>query len=127
MSRASIRRFLKSRRYTLIVAEIGVHLAGYVLVLYRANSKLARLYSIGIATQFRRKGLARRLLNAAEKEAISRGRTAMWLEVRENDPAALTLYESSGYHSFGKRLRYYGDRVDALRFEKSLRGIHTPA
>jgi ribosomal protein S18 acetylase RimI-like enzyme len=127
MSRASIRRFLKSRRSALIVANVGAHLAGYVLVLYRANSKLARLYSIGIAPQFRRQGLARSLLNAAEKVAAGRHRKAIWLEVRENDPAARTLYESSGYRSLGKRLRYYDDRIDALRFEKPLDGIHTPA
>jgi [ribosomal protein S18]-alanine N-acetyltransferase len=126
MSRTSIRRFLKSHRSTLIIAEISAHLVGYVLVLYRSNSKLARLYSIGIATQFRRQGLAQKLLRAAEKAASGRGRNAMWLEVRENDPAARTLYQSSGYRTCGKRPGYYGNRIDALRFEKSLDGIHTP-
>jgi [ribosomal protein S18]-alanine N-acetyltransferase len=120
ISRASFRRFCDSRSAKLIIVQAGAYLSGYVLVLYRANSRLARMYSIGIAADFRRRGYARLLLAAAEKDAIDRGRKAMRLEVRADDRAALAFYESSGYRCFGRRPGYYGGRVDALCFDKPL-------
>lgn len=120
ISRASFRRFPASPSGKLIIAQVGTHLSGYVLVLYRSNSSFARMYSIGVATHLRRRGLARLLLAAAERDAISRGRKEMRLEVRANDPGALALYESAGYRCFGRRPGYYGGLVDALRFHKPL-------
>jgi ribosomal protein S18 acetylase RimI-like enzyme len=90
------------------------------LVLYRANSGAARMYSIGVARKFRRRGLAGLLLTAAEKDAVRRGRKAMRLEVRADDRGTIALYESSGYRRVGRAPGYYGGRVDALRLEKAL-------
>ncbi|MGB8633193.1 MAG: GNAT family N-acetyltransferase [Xanthobacteraceae bacterium] len=120
ISRASFQRFCDSPSAKLIVAQVGGYLSGYVVVLYRSNSSLARMYSIGVAARFRRRGFARRLLAAAEKDAIDRGRKAMRLEVRADDRGALAFYESSGYRGFGRRPGYYGGRVDALCFDKPL-------
>jgi ribosomal protein S18 acetylase RimI-like enzyme len=119
LSRASLRRLLASPSATFIVAEAD-ELAGYVLVLYRANSAAARIYSIGIAARFRRRGWARMLVAAAEKDAVRRGRNAMRLEVRADDRGTTALYESSGYRRVGRASGYYGGRVDALRLEKAL-------
>ena len=120
ISRASFRRLLASPSATVIVAAHGGQLSGYMLMLCRSNSKFARMYSIGVAPHARRRGLARALLAAAEKSAVARGRHAMRLEVRADDRGAITLYESSGYRRCGHHPGYYGDRVDALRFEKAL-------
>ena len=121
ISRRSFQRFLASPRAVLIVAEEDNKLAGYALALYRRRSKLARLYSIGVIARLRGRGIARRLLAAAEEAAAGRHSLAMRLEVRENDPAAIALYETSGYHRFDRRTRYYDKRTHALRFEKPLR------
>jgi ribosomal protein S18 acetylase RimI-like enzyme len=120
ISRASFRRLLKSPSATFIVAEAGVQIAGYLLMLYRAHSGAARIYSIGVAARFRRLGLARRLVAAAEKDAAGRGRETMRLEVRADDQGTIALYESSGYRRIGRTPGYYGGRIDALRLEKTL-------
>jgi [ribosomal protein S18]-alanine N-acetyltransferase len=120
ISRASLRRFLASRRNTFIVAEIAERLSGYVLVLYRSNSPLTRMYSIAVAGHARRGGLARMLIAAAEKNAVARGCRAMRLEVRADHGGAIRLYETSGYRRYGRRPRYYGGRVDAILLEKAL-------
>lgn len=120
LSRASFRRLLISPSATLIVAEGADELAGYVLVLYRARSSAARLYSIGVAARFRRRGLARNLVRAAEQDAVRRGRNALRLEVRADDRGSIALYESSSYRRIGLASAYYDGRVDALRLEKSL-------
>jgi ribosomal protein S18 acetylase RimI-like enzyme len=118
--RASFRRLLALPSATSIVAEIKAQIGAYVLVLYRANSGAARMYSIGVARKFRRRGLAGLLLTAAEKDAVRRGRKAMRLEVRADDRGTIALYESSGYRRVGRAPGYYGGRVDALRLEKAL-------
>jgi ribosomal protein S18 acetylase RimI-like enzyme len=120
ISRRGFRNFVASPKSGLIVAEIGDQVAGCVLVLYRRGSKLARLYTIAVARRFQGRGLARKLLAAAEKNAMRRGRGIMRLEVRADDAAAITLYETSGYRRFGRRRRYYDNRIDALRFDKPL-------
>ncbi|HEX4236479.1 MAG TPA: GNAT family N-acetyltransferase [Xanthobacteraceae bacterium] len=120
ISRASFRRLLALPSATSIVAEIKAQIGAYVLVLYRASSGAARMYSIGVARKFRRRGLAGLLLTAAEKDAVRRGRKAMRLEVRADDRGTIALYESSGYRRVGRAPGYYGGRVDALRLEKAL-------
>ena len=120
ISRASFRRLLASPRATFIVAEADAQIAGYLLVLYRANSPAARIYSIGVATGFRRHGLARRLVAAAERDAVRRSRKAMRLEVRADDRGSIALYTLCGYPRVGCAPGYYGGRVDALRLEKML-------
>jgi [ribosomal protein S18]-alanine N-acetyltransferase len=120
ISRASFRRLLAAPSTTLVVAEADAQIAGYLLVLYRANSLAARIYSIGVAARFRRRGLARRLVAAAEKAAVRRGRKAIRLEVRADDRGTIALYALSGYRRIGRAPGYYGGRVDALRLEKAV-------
>jgi [ribosomal protein S18]-alanine N-acetyltransferase len=120
ISRRGFRHFLVSSKSTLLVAEVDKRLAGCVLVNYRRGSRIARLYTIVVDREFQRRGIARRLLAAAENDATRRGRRVMRLEVREDDAGAHALYESSGYRLFGRRPGYYEGRIDALRFDKAL-------
>ena len=120
ISRRSFRRFIALPTARLIVAVRDGRLAGCALVLYRRGSTQARLYTIAVAREFHRHGLARRLLTAAETNAVHRGCRSMRLEVRADDAAAIALYATSGYRPFGRRRRYYAGRIDALRFEKPL-------
>jgi len=119
LSRASFRRLLAAPSATFIIAAADA-LAGYVLVLYRANSSAARIYSIGVAAQFRRRGVARMLVAAAEKDATRRNRKAMRLEVRADSRGTIALYQEAGYRCVGRVPDYYSGRVDALRLEKAL-------
>jgi [ribosomal protein S18]-alanine N-acetyltransferase len=124
ISRQSFRRFMASPNSALIVADAAGRVAGCALVNYRRNSRLARLYTLAVSSDFQRRGLARRLLAAAETKAMRRGCKTMRLEVRADDAGAIKLYETSGYRCFGRRPRYYDGRIDALRFDKSLAGAN---
>lgn len=118
ISRSSFRRLVVSPSAVLIVAAFDAAIAGYALVLFRARSRIARLYSLAVAPDFR--GLGRDLLEKAEASAAARGCHALRLEVREDNRRAINLYERSGYHRFGERPDYYADGATALRFEKDL-------
>jgi GNAT superfamily N-acetyltransferase len=59
-----------------------------------STAELKRLYT---APAVRGRGLARRLLAAAEESARTHGRKRMILECGDRQPEAIALYESSGY------------------------------
>jgi len=120
LSRRSFRRFLGARSATVLVAEQGGKLAGYVLVLYPPRSRHARLYSIAVAPHVGGRGVGPLLLAAAEQAARRRGRRAMRLEVHERNSRAIARYEKSGYRLFGRHRDYYDNHGDALRFDKPL-------
>ncbi len=120
MSRNALRRLLTSRSARVLVAGIRGRMAGAAVVLFRAGSSVARLYSIGGAADVRQ-GSAVALLAAAERAARRRKCRCMRLEVHVRNRAAIARYRKSGYRPFDRCRSYYEDGGDALRFEKPLR------
>jgi len=66
------------------------------------------------------RGVGPMLLEAAEEAALARDCKSIRLEVHETNHAAISRYRKSGYREFGRRVGYYEDGGDALRFEKRL-------
>ncbi len=120
ISRRSFRRLLESPTASFVVAEDGGRMAGYALILTRASTALARLYSLAVSPASRGRGIAAKLLAAAEEVAYDRGAIALRLEVRADNAGAIRLYERAGYRQFGAYMHYYEDFADALRYEKLL-------
>ncbi|WP_372964016.1 ribosomal protein S18-alanine N-acetyltransferase [Marinobacter sp.] len=120
ISRRSFRRFLEMPRDRLIIAELDSKLVGYCLVLMNAATRLARIYSIAVAPAARGKGVGEKLISNAEKEAVGADRIIMRLEVREDNGAAINLYQRLGYRQFGTYRDYYEDHGTALRFERRI-------
>lgn len=120
MSSRSFRRLIGRPTACLRVAAGGGSLHGYHVVFFRADSPVARLYSIAVAGSRRGAGLGRRLLADAERVVRRRRKRALRLEVREDNRAAIALYEAQGYRLIGRYAAYYADNIDALRYEKAL-------
>ena len=78
-------------------------IAGYVLLLFNAGTSLARIYSFAVDPDFRRTGVAFRLLDAAEREARDHECVYIRLEVRRDNEPAINLYRRTGYREFGIR------------------------
>lgn len=103
----------------LVLVELHADvIAGYAMVAFHAGTPLARLYSFAVDPSFRGRGVATRLLNAAEQAAIARDCTGLRLEVRRDNTPAIALYMGNGYREFGVHTDYYEDHMDALRLEK---------
>ena len=102
---------------------------GYGLLLFRRGTRLARLYSIAVSPSHQGRGIAGMLLDTLEQQAAQLNQVFLRLEVRQDNPAAIGLYEKRGYRRFGTIKDYYHDGQSALRMEKRLlRGISaTPA
>lgn len=114
-----LRRHLVNPRARLRVLDLGPGLGGYALVLLRAGSDRARLYSIAVDAASRGRGFGARLLSDAEAQARRAGARAMRLEVRTDNAAAVALYEARGYRRIGEVASYYEDGAAAWRYEKS--------
>jgi [ribosomal protein S18]-alanine N-acetyltransferase len=118
ISRKSFRHLIASPSAAVIVASAGQSLAGYAVVLFRAASAAARIYSLAVDPAFR--GIGRELLAACEDEAARRGASAIRLEVREDNVRAINLYERMSYSRFAAKPGYYADGATALRFAKPI-------
>ncbi len=120
LSRRSFRYFLQAERNCFLVVERAGECIGYILVLLHQGTHLARVYSLAIDPVLRGQGLAQGLLEQAEQECAAAGRISMRLEVRQDNAAAIRLYERLGYRAFGEYQDYYEDHTTALRLQKRI-------
>jgi ribosomal-protein-alanine N-acetyltransferase len=120
LSPRQFRHHLRNPRARLRVLLQDGTLAGYVLLLLRAGSDKARLYSIAVDPARRGQGLGARLLDDAERQARRAGAAELRLEVRIDNAAAVGLYEARGYRRFGRHEAYYEDGAPAWRYARPL-------
>jgi [ribosomal protein S18]-alanine N-acetyltransferase len=120
LSRRSFAHFLRTASAACRVIAEGGAVIGYALLLFRSGSRVARLYSLALDARHRGRGLAAELLDDAEHLARRRGCDRLRLEVRADNPAAVRLYERTGYTYCGVADDYYADGASACRYEKHL-------
>lgn len=114
------RYHLQNPRARLRVIVRSGRIAGYALLLLRARSATARLYSIAVDPRQHGQGLGARLLADAERQARRAGASALRLEARLDNPAATVLYTGRGYRRVAFLPGYYEDGADGWRYEKGL-------
>ena len=79
------------------------------------------LENIVVAPTARREGLGSRLLQHLLSIARESNSDSVFLEVRESNTAARTLYEQAGFAQTGRRKSYYTNpQEDAVLYRKSL-------
>lgn len=129
LSRRSFSHFIQSTQANLSVmeqTEAGqTRILGYLLLLFRRGTNLARLYSIAIDPDFRGRGLAKLMMIEAEAQARLREAAFLRLEVRIDNKIAVELYRKAGYHPIAKLPGYYEDGGEGVRLEKSIRRQRT--
>ena len=108
---------------SVIVTELDGDITGATVILFRAGTTTARLYSITVAEAARGSGLSARLLQESEDISRRRGCNRMRLEVRQSNARAIGLYERHGYRVMARAVAYYPDGEAALKMEKPLSGV----
>jgi ribosomal-protein-alanine N-acetyltransferase len=79
------------------------------------------LENIVVAPSAQRQGLGNRLLNALLAAARETNSASVFLEVRESNAAARTLYEKTGFEETGRRKSYYTHpKEDAVLYRRDL-------
>jgi ribosomal protein S18 acetylase RimI-like enzyme len=120
ISRRSFRHLLTAgNSLTLVDARRG-HLRGYITLLFRSSTTVARIYSIATHNEHMGQGVAAALLRAAERAATACACITMRLEIRKDNAASRRLFQSRSYRIFGEYSDYYEDGMDAFRLQKTL-------
>ena len=118
ISPALFRRLLGDRRAIVRVAEAGGRPVGFHVVRRRGFDRRGWLYSIAVDAPERGRGIGRRLLADAGLAARRDGRRGLVLEVRQDNPAAIALYERAGFRRVKALRRYYDDGTDGWRYRR---------
>lgn len=91
--------------------------------LLRVLGDEAELLLLASAPSARRCGVGEALLSALLKEGSARGASAVFLEVRDSNAAARSLYAKFGFAEIRRRRGYYhAPREDAVLMRCALRG-----
>lgn len=109
------------RPYAVLrVARGGGFVAGFLLA-WRAADEL-HLTDLGVTAAARRRGIARALVSALQREGELGLARVILLEVRESNEPALSLYRGLGFQELDRRARYYDDTgEDAVVMQLELR------
>ncbi len=76
-------------------------------ILGRIAADEAEVLTLAVLPEARRTGLGGRLLERALAWAVACGVRTWFLEVAEDNPAALALYRGAGFRAVGRRPGYY--------------------
>lgn len=101
-----------------LVALYENQIAGYIVPWFTADE--LQIANIAVHEAFRRRGLARELLQHVCQLAQRQGCRTAHLEVRRSNVTAQQFYESMGFKETGIRPHYYGLHEDAILMTKKL-------
>ncbi|WP_254600979.1 GNAT family N-acetyltransferase [Caulobacter sp. S45] len=106
-----------------IALQAGAPAAPVGFTLARVVAGEAEILTLAVDPAARGRGIARALVEAAAGLAHAAGARTMWLEVAQDNSAALALYAVAGFEEAGRRKGYYprkGGPVDALSLRRRL-------
>lgn len=116
--RLELKIYLRSAGSHCIVAEIGGAIAGFILT--ELSAELAHIITLDVLEPYRRKSIGSRLLEAAERDAITQGAACVYLETATTNKGAIALWKKHGYREMSTLKNYYGGGLDAFEMQKLL-------
>ena len=115
-SKGSFQDELNNPLATVNLLWHGNEVAGYIC--YHILLDELNILNLVTAFFYRRRGVARLLLDAALADGVRNGVKKVFLEVRKGNQAAISLYRSFGFQYLGCRKGYYTDGDDAIMMVK---------
>lgn len=120
INRRNLRRLLRVPSAYCVGAYLGGELVGSMVILFRSNTRSARVYSLAVSQAARGMGIGSKMMANAEREARRRGCVRMRLEVRMDNIPAIRLYERLGFSETSILPGYYEDGAHAFVMRKEL-------
>lgn len=90
---------------------------------FRVAADEVEILTLAVLPDARRRGVARAIVQLAFSAAHQRGAVRCFLEVADDNQAAIELYLSLGFAPCGRRAGYYdrgAERVDAVLYERMI-------
>ena len=108
--REGFRDLILGGNASVVVAESEGAVVGFAVTYAAADE--AEIANVAVAAAVRRRRLGRALVVSVITDAVRRGAKAVFLEVREANVAARTLYAALGFAEVARRKAYYRDPVE---------------
>ena len=120
---ANMIRFATMEGTIAVVGECEGRLAGFVIVNLgrRGLARTAYVTTVDVAPEFRRRGLARMLVERAEREAAAAGVSYAGLHVWTENAGAISMYEELGYRRARLAQDFYAPGTSAWVYRKRLK------
>ena len=116
-SENSVSSELKNPLSLWLVALDGETVVGYVGS--QSVEGEADMMNVAVHPDYRRRGIARMLINELVDALAKQGNHSLALEVRSSNAPAIALYERLGFSQVGRRPNYYRNpKEDALILRK---------
>lgn len=113
----------QTNHYYLCIGDTDKNeLRGYLLVevlKFIEGECDIHIYEIGVASSFRKQGIAFNLLTSLF-EMFKKKKATVYLEVRRSNLSAINLYKKCNFEQIGIRKYYYENLESAIEFKKEL-------
>ncbi|BCS87153.1 ribosomal protein S18-alanine N-acetyltransferase [Pseudodesulfovibrio sediminis] len=106
---------LNRKAFKILGIKTAAGLVGYMA--FSLIEDEMEILNLGVRSDYRRHGLAARLLQKSFDICVESGIRKSFLDVKASNEPALALYRKFGYKQIGVRKKYYPDtKEDALLF-----------
>lgn len=105
-----------ARYFVMMYGERAVGYIGYWWSFFEVQ-----ITFLAVHPDYRRKGVAERLVAHIYDELKGTGVETIQLEVRRSNIAAISLYKKCGFTQVGIRPRYYGGKEDAILMDLTIK------
>lgn len=104
-----------------LIAKDNHNIIGFIIgiIVHEKRKLTGHILTIDVYPSHRRMGIGSMLLKQIEKIFVGRGVKTCYLEAREDNVAALNLYQKLGYRRVGNLENYYKN-AHGILFEKGL-------
>ena len=103
---------------TVLGAYAGERAVGFSIMAFGKHD--AHLLLMAVMPRYRRKGVARAMLNWFEVSMRATGLARTFVELRTQNENALAFYHSAGFRMTAELLNYYDGRENAYRMVREL-------
>lgn len=113
MTEEELKERLERKEEQLYLIQWGDTVAGFVLLIMKESREL-EIDSIGITSEFRKRGLARLTFQEIESLAVKLGMEKLGLMVADSNLPAYILYQKIGFQVTGVHSRWYRTNAPSL-------------
>ena len=103
----------------VLTARAADVVCGFAIMRYADD--VAHLNLLAVDPNYRRRGVARRLMTWLEETAFTAGTFIIGLELRATNEAAVAFYSALGYRELGRVPGYYQGVEPAIRMARDVR------
>lgn len=115
---ARVQYFISGAESSVVVARRERRIAAFAIMHF--GDETAHLNLLAVATEHRRQGLGRQLMDWLTATALEAGVFRINLELRTQNAQARAFYENLGFNQLGIVQGYYQGREAALRMSRRL-------